>query len=343
VPSSPAGSLFSTDCSCSTSGGFEGHANGLIGCKPCNSGWASAIGDEKCSICASGTYSSTSEVLDLYKCPTLESPSIYFITESVPSPIDNGDCNIYTTIGSSQCTQCPVHLPHTRSDGSTTIDDCVKCGDGTFFDAVTNLCQECTPVCDSSTSFEQVSCTALYNRVCWFCDRSSCGIGDYISDCPGDYASIGKPEKGCKKCISKPANSSFVETKIPGSGPNTCTWACDQGFYSTAGIFKCNSCTLFNATTCPAGMLFNPCNSILQKDSSCLLECVSPDKPLINSEWLKAVFNYRTGLPILNDDPYLPNTSCMWKCISGYTKTTTSTGIVICSPNPVNVFETIPG
>lgn len=57
VPSSAAGKIFSSDCQCNRDGGFEGSADGLIGCTPCRDGWFSRAGDKSCSMCEEGKFS----------------------------------------------------------------------------------------------------------------------------------------------------------------------------------------------------------------------------------------------------------------------------------------------
>lgn len=66
VPRSPPGSVFASDCSCaSTGGGFEGRADGLVGCTPCEDGhfyppseaWINASAPEpRCMACPAGTH-----------------------------------------------------------------------------------------------------------------------------------------------------------------------------------------------------------------------------------------------------------------------------------------------
>lgn len=63
VPRSPEGSVFASDCSCASSGGgFEGHADGLVGCTPCRDGFFEPPGDgtsePRCKPCPVGSYAS---------------------------------------------------------------------------------------------------------------------------------------------------------------------------------------------------------------------------------------------------------------------------------------------
>jgi hypothetical protein len=330
VPSSPIGSMFSTDCVCNMVGGFEGRANGLIGCTPCKDGWFSTKGNSSCSICPLGTYSAATSTTNLFSCNTSNSPRLLFNSIDVTATFTPSNCTMIR--GATECTPCSADYPYTHDAGSTSSAACTKCPKDNFFS--NGVCQACTPTCDKTISFEIESCSAIGNRFCQFCDRTKCQSGDYITDCPGDYSLNGFPNRGCKKCINKPENSTFPGVAAQGADENTCPWVCDQGFYSVAGIAKCNPCTVFNGTTCNAGMVFSPCNSTLQKDSSCSMPCAATSKPLLNSKWLKGSMIPGTNTSVINPDMLIPNTACMWECNSGYMRIITTTGIVLCTLIP---------
>lgn len=88
VPTSVPGSTQSTDCTCTSAGGFEGSSSaGLLGCQPCADGHYSAVGASAgsvCQPCPLGSYARQTVGLRDYRlCPSVDSPPVEQTTQSM--------------------------------------------------------------------------------------------------------------------------------------------------------------------------------------------------------------------------------------------------------------------
>jgi hypothetical protein len=84
------GSDMATDCICTRSGGYEGNALGLVGCRACKAGFylGPSTTQSACEPCPSGNYSEPAALI---------------------------------------CQSCPDDAPYTYAVPSTTKDDCHEC------------------------------------------------------------------------------------------------------------------------------------------------------------------------------------------------------------------------
>jgi hypothetical protein len=148
---------------------------------------------------------------------------------------------------------------------------------------------------------------------------------------------LGNP---CVRCTNKPLENSHYT--LGALGPNTCAWACDEGYFSRVGESVCEKCTEFNATSCPAGFVFIECSSWLYRDAACDTECNAMEhgKPVENSEWVLTTIDENWKIVKNKGQSDGPNVACMWDCVKGYKKQVLNAGydetgvnIVICVPD----------
>ena len=204
VPTSPAGSVRPSQCNCSLAGGFEPPPSGSqglgYGCQPCEDGYYAPPGETlRCLPCPTGTYSSQSRgLVDYYKCPSSDSPRISFL--AVPSAAVAAvvpSCASSMVAGAASCTSCPVARPHTWAERSTSVDDCMRCPPGQFFDGTpggVQSCRACRAACSKPYFYETVPCTDSGDRQCascWLGGQGACdpSAGEYAlpegAGCPG--------------------------------------------------------------------------------------------------------------------------------------------------------------
>lgn len=136
VPTSYAGAAYPQDCRCNVYGGFEGSADGLLGCRPCKNGFFSApnasLHSPPCSPCPLGTYAHRHHPLDLFAAAQCANSSASWAARrSLPvfmgqanypdaASADSAagqkrECGAFTVVGATHCTACPDNKPNTRS------------------------------------------------------------------------------------------------------------------------------------------------------------------------------------------------------------------------------------
>lgn len=256
-------------------------------------------------------------------------------------------------VGATECTPCPAEAPSTKREGATSAQECTRCPAEHFWDGKAGRCARCKAPCSAGTNYEHVPCTDSTDRECRFCDRTVCGYGEYPSTCP-DSDPL-NPSRGCRKCNNKPEGDDSSEY-VPfdpslqmigffaGGGARqsdltSCPWRCREGFFvvrelgsssggsNLAATSRCEPCTRYNATTCPAGFVYLPCTG--DADASCGSRRCDPEAagmPSNNAEWVLAAKGpgteagiVRNGGPALSPlDETLPNQGCMWACKEGY-------------------------
>lgn len=255
-------------------------------------------------------------------------------------------------VGATECTPCPPEAPSTKREGTASREGCSVCPDEHFLDPAQGVCKKCREPCAASTHYEHTPCTDTTNRVCRFCDRAVCGYGEYPSSCP-DSDPL-NPSRGCKRCNNKPEGDESSEyvafdpalKRIDFAGSagsaaqegdlTSCPWRCKPGFFvvrepgtegasNLAAASRCQACTAYNATTCPAGSVYHPCTG--DADASCGVGLCDPKQagmPSNNAEWVLAVLAgggeiVRNGGPgLLPANGTLPNQGCLWACKEGY-------------------------
>lgn len=102
--------------------------------------------------------------------------------------------------------------------------------------------------------YEVRECSAEHDRECQFCDMEGCDPTYEYVLLEGCSTKTGS--RACASCVEKPPNSYFSAGRFP----LTCSWRCSEGYYSELGdrsMQSCQRCTEFNATTCPAGYVFD--------------------------------------------------------------------------------------
>ncbi len=161
--------------------------------------------------------------------------------------------------------------PYTKGDASTSIMDCRRCPEGQYFDGSRGVCSACIQPCIRNDEYETQSCSDEHDRICSPCDMALCDpVFEYVLDEEG--CSISSGPRACATCTEKPPNSIFVA----GNYPWTCSWQCNDGYFSSIGdrsTASCQTCTAWDAVTCPAGRIFRSCSEFLHSDSSCDDEC----------------------------------------------------------------------
>ena len=280
---------------------------------------------------------------DFYKCPAADSPVVQFgpgypwnkqVYAAVGAVIPT-ECK-QLTVGAHECTACPASAPHTYELGSKTVADCRKCPAGQF-STDGQPCRACRPKCDYPYEYETQACTENTDRICSFCDMASCDATyEYVltEGCSSDQNTGGR---ACAPCTDKPPNSHFV----PGTYPYSCSWACDEGYFSLLedrSTAQCQPCTQLDATSCPSGYVHSACSDFLHRDASCDVACnaAAEGKPPENSEWVLTKVS-EDGTSIVENaspvDMSIPNAGCMWRCVEGYRKEVLAEGqLSICVP-----------
>ena len=323
-----------------------------------------------CEECPFNTYAAQLRgQRDFYACPAADSPAIRFSPNYVWKSIVNTNplpsrCT-QLTVGAHQCTPCPADTPYTWSTASTSVAACKKCPEGMFFDAVKRVCGPCRQRCNYPEEYETQECTEYQNRACAVCDMKNCDpVLEKVETEKGcDF--LGNP---CVRCTNKPLENSHYT--LGALGPNTCAWACDEGYFSRfvlhlwihvqtcvetfayacliicswsrIGESVCEKCTEFNATSCPAGFVFIECSSWLYRDAACDTECNAMEhgKPVENSEWVLTTIDEKWNIVKNEGHGSGPNVACMWDCVKGYKKQILNAGydetgvnLVICVPD----------
>lgn len=159
-PESSIASSFPSDCSCSGSyGGFQGKANGIMGCTPCPSGsYSNSSTGGRCLPCPEGHYSMQAEVENLFTCPAANMNWGFLDgypapERSITSEYQGQGC--MATIGAASCTQCPADRPHTHGTGSSSISDCRVCPEGHFRGSGgSTTCTPCRAPCSEAVEYE---------------------------------------------------------------------------------------------------------------------------------------------------------------------------------------------
>lgn len=180
--------------------------------------------------------------------------------------------------------------------------------------------QECRARCAYPNEYEIQECSEEHDRECAVCDMTMCDpVLEFVDEERGcNFA--GNP---CLPCTNKPEGESSRYV-IAALGPNSCTWICNEGFYSPIGESVCEECTKFNSTSCPAGVVFSPCSDFLHRDASCDAECdpIEHGKPVENSVWALATVDENWKVVENTGQNEGPNMACVWKCADGYKKET---------------------
>lgn len=278
---------------------------------------------KECQACPSGKYASQLKgQRDFYKCPAPASPEIRFaagfpwkaaISTSDPVP---AEC-MTLTVGAHECTACPASAPYTHGTGSKTVDDCRRCPEEHYG----TPCKPCRPKCNYPQEYETQECTPDHDRICSFCDMESCDpTTEYVLMEGCTTSSSGR---ACAPCEGHPPNSHLV----PGKFPYTCSWQCDEGYFSPLedrSEAVCQPCTQLDATSCPAGYLYSSCSDLSHRDASCDIACRPSQygKPVENSEWVLTMAS-PDGTSLVENvalDMSIPNAGCMWRCVAGYRK-----------------------
>lgn len=337
VPWSPPASAFPSDCSCaSTGGGFEGRADGLVGCTPCRDGHFSPPANRtvappaeaRCEPCPAGTYASRRQAPDRIACPTDASSALLGEVGAPQQQQQQQACGGLdpptVTVGASSCTPCPPDRPHTRSAASSSQADCTRCPAGQWWGG--GRCNPCRGACSlAAGEFEASPCTDGADLACSTCvGASSCLTGERFVGC-----SASNP-RGCEPCDGAPSvGAAYVE-----AGLGSCAWECLEGRY-LRGASECAPCTVFNSTTCPAGMVLTPCSPDgLTGDASCDTPCDASLRPPFHSRWYSVYRNSEAGPGggLVRDVSGLrPNEGCAWECEPGYVAIKTrGSGIDLC-------------
>ena len=196
----------------------QGEATGSVGCAPCRDGSYSPPGDSSpCRVCPRGTYSTRTQYHNHLACPnstTVSSPTATtpqgFLDLSaalqaalLPPPDGTSDPACAVLAGADDCTPCPSSAPYTEHNGTTSVAGCKRCPWEHFYRM--GACVPATPPCQGANIFERDPLTEESDRVCSFCDRSTCTETEAPSACPGNI--LGLPERGCTDCTGKPQHN----------------------------------------------------------------------------------------------------------------------------------------
>jgi hypothetical protein len=177
---------------------------------------------KECQKCPVGKYSSSRYEDDLLKCPTNNlSPTLNFIYKGYytsyegyitrPNPSPTAKCSSLTDkvkVGASSCTTCPLGMPSTKQNGSTSVAQCTRCPQESYYDVSLRRCKTCKREC-SSDEYEFTECTDTTDRICRYCSNSNCKQGEYFSGCNSNNP------RGCSSCNGKPPFSYYT-----GAAPN---------------------------------------------------------------------------------------------------------------------------
>lgn len=325
VPSSPLASSRVDACSCHDLGGFEGQGGSLSGCTACPDGTFSGPGDLHCLQCPVGSFSKATVLPDLYRCGSIEHNARLLGPDGSIIHPDPHERVCQVTVGAKSCTLCPTNS--TRTPRAQSISDCTMCRNESFYDRGSGSCVPCSPPCRAPEFFEVGHCTDAADRRCHACNLSCSLPGQYIAGCPGS-ADPAQPALGCGLCTNLPVrNALFLPSHgAPVRSPHDCPWACDDGFYSPAGLNTCLQCTHFDLSTCPAGMIFSACTH--DRDASCLLPCKNATKPLRHSLYIPTGGGALGPLPMVGKAE--PNQGCLWACEAGFRLHATDGGLQAC-------------
>lgn len=325
-------------------------------CIPCPKGtWNSELGSnslESCNFCPSGTYNEfngSESIDDCIKCPSgtynslvrstsiedcTNCPAGYFNPNNGSTNIDS--CEIcpaqtYSSSGSSECMLCPKGFftdPNiNEGKGRTTIDDCIPCFVGYYFQIDLQQCEPCqvgtfsTAVGANSSDVCEPCSIGTYNDIPGSSSCKKCPQGtwssvtaatslDYCQKCPSGTFSIELGANSSTTCLSCQAGT-YQDT----SGSNNCT-SCPSGTYSN--LIQSNS--LLNCIPCGKGY-YNPISGAT--DISFCTLC-----PL-------GTYNDMVGMTSIND--------CI-QCPSGtYNEASGSDSISDCLDCPNDHYNSEPG
>lgn len=218
-------------------------------------------------------------------------------------PDEQGDCwcppgHSFTELGCQRCAQ------NTYSNASLRLRDdwyyqeqlCSPCPNGYFFletgatacaacergkyrEGASYTCTACATGSWATDPTNSTSCTA-----CEF----SCQLGFYHAPCPANS------DPSLYECLPCPPAPTYASYRfVLGGGEQTsCAWDCAEGFFRTEQG-ACQECSTRGA--CEPGYNLTLCTDI--SDAHCDEPCQDPDKPLLNSAWLRG---------------------CEWGCVQGY-------------------------
>jgi len=138
-----------------------GSAIGLVGCIPCDDGYFASPSTNitKCQKCEAGFYASQSK----------HTSCTHYTTDT-----ETGAQYLPCLSGAVSCEQCPSDTPNTNGQGSTSINDCRKCGNEQYAVNPMDNCVACSPKC-GAFEYESVQCTQTTNRRCRTCFQTDCG------------------------------------------------------------------------------------------------------------------------------------------------------------------------
>ncbi len=281
-------------------------------CWPCPLG-AVSNGNDVCSLCSGGTYSSTPASTSCTHCPSnTVSAAIGATSESTcqTCPVGFFPDTLQTT-----CTTCEGAISGCAScSNSSTVAVCLSCADG--FALVNGVCTACN-LGNYLASLGATSCTAC--PVGTFTDGSQQGYSQCIS-CPagnnGPYSGIKTSIKYCgvPSCNvippGKPAQCTVANTPyyvISGLLSEACT-AAQPGCFECLATGSTNKAFTCNACTPNSGLVLQPINPLIAT--------------LIGNPYICAAGNCTA----LNRATGASSAAC-GACLDGFTAVPTPTGL----------------
>ena len=242
-------------CSICPSGTFSS-STGSGSCSPCSSGYFSSnAGSSGCTGCPSGTFASSPGSSGCSGCSNC--PTGTFVQRS---------CSSTSDIVCASCASI-ANCGTTPTCTSASNSQCASCSSGYYFASVNN-CLACT-ICQNGLTYETAACSTYTNRQCAFC-LTICSVGQMLSGtcagitnkvcitCPTSYYKSLADGSNCLPCTST-CNPGFQLNPLCSPVTNSICIPCSIGYYkSLADGSSCQACT----NNCSPGFQLNqPCTA----------------------------------------------------------------------------------